>query len=251
MAYRLHEQDPDHDAVRDLTLVPFLDDGDCVAIETESGRLAVPSGRVEPGESWLLDSSLRIPLMTAGFRIQLVHPFAIDGDHVYAWVGGDRYTGRRPHVPAEWRTGTALEVAGWLSDQGDEALAGVVRDAGRSFAAQDDASYYADNLRLLEPAYLLGATPQAGSGSGSTPEEWRQNRQMVVDGIDHDGTFLDVGCANGLLMESVHEWAAERGLDVQPYGVDLGPRLVALARERLPHWADRIEVGNAIDYVPS
>ncbi len=27
-----------------------------------------------------------------------------------------------------------------------------------------------------------------------------------------DGTFLDLGCANGLLMESVQEWAGERGM---------------------------------------
>jgi 2-polyprenyl-3-methyl-5-hydroxy-6-metoxy-1,4-benzoquinol methylase len=74
---------------------------------------------------------------------------------------------------------------------------------------------------------------------------------MIVDGIDRHGTFLDAGCANGLLMESVREWAAERGHRIEPYGVDLAPGLVALARSRLPHWADRIETGNAIDYRPA
>jgi 2-polyprenyl-3-methyl-5-hydroxy-6-metoxy-1,4-benzoquinol methylase len=130
----------------------------------------------------------------------------------------------------------------------DEALADVVRDAGRSFAAQDDTSYYADNLRLLEPAYLRAETAEGGSGTSATPEVWRQNRGMIVDCLHRDGTFLDVGCANGLLMESVRAWAEGRGLDIEPYGVDLGPRLVALARTRLPQWAARIEVGNAIDY---
>jgi hypothetical protein len=52
-------------------------------------------------------------------------------------------------------------------------------------------------------------------------------------------------------MESVREWAAERGYDIEPYGVDLAPGLVALARSRLPRWADRIEVGNAIDHRPA
>lgn len=42
----------------------------------------------------------------------------------------------------------------------------VVRDAAHSFRTQSDASYYADNVRLLEPAYLRGTTPQAGSGFG-------------------------------------------------------------------------------------
>jgi hypothetical protein len=52
---------------------------------------------------------------------------------------------------------------------------------------------------------------------------------MIVDGIDSDGTFLDLGCANGPLMESVVEWAAERGHRIEPYGVDLAPGLAQLA----------------------
>ena len=48
-------------------------------------------------------------------------------------------------------------------------------------------------------------------------------------------------------MESIAAWCAERGLTIQPYGIDLAPGLVELARRRLPHWADRIWLGNAID----
>ena len=51
-------------------------------------------------------------------------------------------------------------------------------------------------------------------------------------------------------MESIQTWAAERGHIIEPYGVDLSPGLVALARRRLPSWANRIEVGNAINYNP-
>ena len=51
-------------------------------------------------------------------------------------------------------------------------------------------------------------------------------------------------------MESVARWCAERGLTVEPYGVDLAPGLVDLARRRLPWWADRIWAGNAIDWTP-
>lgn len=67
--------------------------------------------------------------------------------------------------------------------------------------------------------------------------------------IDRDGSFLDLGCANGLLMESVVLWAGERGHRIEPYGVDISPALVALARERLPQWHERIWTGNAIDWV--
>ncbi len=232
MAYRLTEHDPDPAAVHRLTFVPFLPDGRCVVLPGP----ALPSGEVRPGEHYLLDTSVRIPMDQLGFRFQRVHPFAADGDHLYLWLDGDLRV-ERPNV-----TATAEELGERLP---------VVRDAAHSFRTQSDASYYADNVRVLEPAYLRGATPQAGSGFGGDAARWRARRGMIVDGLHRPGTFLDVGCANGLLMESVREWAAERGLDIEPYGVDLAPRLVDLARERLPHWADRIEVGNAIDWVPA
>ncbi|GAB1510770.1 class I SAM-dependent methyltransferase [Actinophytocola sp. KF-1] len=232
MAYRLTEVDPEPAAVRRMTFVPFLPDGRCVALPGP----ALPAGDVRPGEHWLLDTTVRIPMDQLGFRFQRVHPFAVDGDHVYVWLDGD-LRAERPHV-----TATAEELAERLP---------VVRDAARSFRTQSDAGYYADNVRVLEPAYLRGTTPQAGSGFGGDAARWRARRGMIVDGVHRSGTFLDVGCANGLLMESVREWAAERGLVIEPYGIDLAPRLVDLARQRLPRWADRIEVGNAIDWEPA
>ena len=245
MAYRLLDGDPV--LVRRLTYVLFLPDRRCAAIPDARHGLTLPTGTVRDGEHWLLDTSLRVPLETAGFRRQRTHPFAADGDHVYAWLDGDRYTGRRPHATVDLVTGTPPEIARRLPP----ALARAVTDAAHSFAAETDDRYYADAVRLLEPAYLRGTTPQQGSGFSGDAAAWRARREEIVDGIDRDGTFLDVGCANGLLMESVRAWAAERGHRIEPYGVDLAPGLVALARRRLPRWADRIEVGNAIDYRPA
>ena len=68
--------------------------------------------------------------------------------------------------------------------------------------------------------------------------------------IEHDGTFLDVGCANGLLMEDIARWAAEDGHHIEPYGLDFSPAIADLARRRLPHWLDRIYSGNVIDWRP-
>ncbi|HEX2774604.1 MAG TPA: class I SAM-dependent methyltransferase, partial [Micromonosporaceae bacterium] len=238
-------------AGRRLTLVPFLPDGSCAAVADDQGGVRLPSGEVRPGEHWLLDAALRIPLETAGFRAQRIHPFAADGDHRYVWLDGDRYAGRRPHVRVPLVTGSAGAIADELAAAGRPREAAAIRDGHRSYANHDDASYYADAVRLLEPAYLRGRSPQAGSGFGGDAVEWRARRAMVVDGLHRDGTFLDVGCANGLLMASVVSWAPERDRHIEPYGVDLAPGLVELARRRLPHWADRIEVGNASDWRPA
>ncbi|MFI6263902.1 class I SAM-dependent methyltransferase [Micromonospora sp. NPDC051006] len=251
MPYRLCETDPARDAVGRLTVVAFLPDGSCAAVPDADGRPRLPGGSVRPGEHWLLDAGLRIPLETAGFRRQRMHPFAADGDHWYLWADGDRYAGGRPHARVALITGPAEVIAERLAAAGRAAEATAVRDGQRSYARQDDAGWYADSRRLLEPAYLRGSTPQQGSGFGGDAAAWRAGREMVVDGIDRDGSFLDLGCANGLLMESVREWAAERGHRVEPYGVDLAPGLVAAARARLPHWADRITAGNAIDWRPA
>ena len=51
-------------------------------------------------------------------------------------------------------------------------------------------------------------------------------------------------------MESIAAWGAEEGYVVEPYGLDLIETLATLARRRLPHWADRIFVGNVMDWLP-
>jgi trans-aconitate methyltransferase len=69
---------------------------------------------------------------------------------------------------------------------------------------------------------------------------------LLADAVSATGqSFLDVGCANGHLMESMAAWAG-----VEPYGLEIAPELAALARRRLPQWADRIWVGNALDWTP-
>jgi hypothetical protein len=114
----------------------------------------------------------------------------------------------------------------------------------------DQAGWHARVAALLVPAYLRGGNPRAQSGYGGDEAEWRQARSLVAEAIPRSGTFLDVGCASGLLMECVAAWCAERGLAVEPYGVDIAPELVRLACTRLPQWADRIFEGNAATWRP-
>lgn len=195
----------------------------------------------------MLDTVLRIPLETAGFRYQRFHPFGRDGDHLYAWIEGAPYRGTKPHRSVPLIFLPAQDAAERV---GVHALATAIRAAAESYRSLSEQDFHADNRRTLEPAHLRGTTPQGGSGFGGGPREWRHARHHITEAIDHDGTFLDVGCANGLLMESVAAWCAERGLNVEPYGADISPKLAELARQRLPQWADRIWVGNAADWRP-
>jgi SAM-dependent methyltransferase len=123
-------------------------------------------------------------------------------------------------------------------------------DAALERGEIDEDGWHRRNQAVLVPAYLAAATPQGGSGHSGDAARWRLARELVLDAVERDGTFLDVGCANGLLLESVVAWGRERGLALEPYGLDLSPELVALARQQLPHWHDRLYVGNARGWTP-
>ena len=114
--------------------------------------------------------------------------------------------------------------------------------------------WFEANKRLLETAYLAGEHPWQQSGFGlhsnRTGEQWEAQRRPIAYCLGRSGTFLDIGCANGYLLESVMRWAAESGISVVPYGLDFSERLVALARERLPLYAPHMFVGNAWDWIP-
>ena len=246
--WRRIDRDPSEGEVDQITFVLFLADGSCAAVENESGELSLPTGVVQSGESWLLDGALPIPLMTAGFRMQRVHPVALADRHLVVWIEGTVYRGRRPHVEVPLVIAAPEDLIARMRLQSPDA-AELMSWAWESYTSMTDEDFYADTLRIIEPFYLRATTAEEGSGQGGGPEAWRAGRIGITEGIDADGTFLDVGCANGLLMESVQEWCADKGVKVEPYGIDLAPGLVALARSRLPRWAERFWVGNAISWV--
>lgn len=114
------------------------------------------------------------------------------------------------------------------------------------------AVWFAAKKALLETAYLVSEQPWQQSGFGlhtpRTYEAWEAHRKLIADCIERPGSFLDIGCANGYLLECVLRWTAERGIAVEPYGLDLSEKLVALARQRLSTYADHLIVGNAWDW---
>ena len=102
----------------------------------------------------------------------------------------------------------------------------------------------------LEERYLQADDERGGSGFRGDAARWERARRIIVRAMDRDGTFLDVGCANGLLMASIAQWATEENLAIEPYGLEASAKLAMRARERLPQWSDRIHIGDARRWQP-
>ena len=109
---------------------------------------------------------------------------------------------------------------------------------------------YLESIRILENAYLLHDDPIKQSGFSGGRERWRAERSPLLKAIDGDGDFLDLGCANGYMVESVVGWAGERGLKLKPHGLDLNPRLLLKAMRRFPGEEHRFWVANAWNWLP-
>ena len=58
--------------------------------------------------------------------------------------------------------------------------------------------------------------------------------EPILNAIAQSGDLLDIGCVNGYLLESLLTRGQERGLEITPYGLDIGAGLIALARQCPP-----------------
>jgi SAM-dependent methyltransferase len=122
-------------------------------------------------------------------------------------------------------------------------------DTALESGAIDEAEWYRRVAAFVTPRYLAADTPWAQSGRSGDAASFEYARSLLVEAM-RPGTFLDIGCASGYLMECMHAWCACAGIACEPYGLDIAPELADLARTRLPHWHGRIYTGNAIDWQP-
>jgi SAM-dependent methyltransferase len=124
-------------------------------------------------------------------------------------------------------------------------------DAALESGAISEAQWYGRRMEATASAYLSRDNPRAQSGHGGDEARWRYTRVlMVLEAIHKDGSFLDVGCANGYLVECLQGFVEGSSLSVDFYGVDFSPNLIDLARRRLPGLADRFFVANAVSWTP-
>jgi len=102
----------------------------------------------------------------------------------------------------------------------------------------------------LSSKYLASDNVRGQSGHGGDEQRYRYTQEMILAAIDRSGTFIDVGCANGYLMESLSRWLEGGMYNLQFYGLDMSAGLIELARNRLPNWKNRFFVGNALFWTP-
>ncbi len=121
-------------------------------------------------------------------------------------------------------------------------------DAALEAGRIDEEGWHKAMAAVIEPSYLGATNPYAQAAHGGDAPTWEASRGFIAEALHRSGTFLDVGCASGILMESVRRWGAAKGLHIEPYGLDIVPSFVELARRRLPQWAGRIHVGNILTW---
>ena len=149
----------------------------------------------------------------------------------------------------------------FVATRPDESLAGHKERAWRELGVIDEAllrgeidddGWHERVLAIVEPAYLAARDAAGPVGpqrrrrpAGSTPAGCCWTRCPTAADV------LDVGCANGLLMESLggvgrrgRPHPSRRTASRSPPGWPTWPA------QRLPHWADRIWTGNAMTWVP-
>ncbi len=109
---------------------------------------------------------------------------------------------------------------------------------------------FLQELGALEASYLKETDPIRQSGFSGGAKRWRAEREPILDAVESDGDLLDIGCANGYLLECLLRWGRERGLNLTPHGLDQGAQLVELARQRLSGYEGNIHTGNAWGWRP-
>ena len=111
------------------------------------------------------------------------------------------------------------------------------RDLWRRLPKDTPRGRYFEALREAVTEFYLAdpSNPYQQAGRSSGAERWQETRGCFMEALHHDGDFMDIGCANGLLLETLISWAAEIGIRVRPHGLDFVPELIELARNRFPN----------------
>jgi SAM-dependent methyltransferase len=104
--------------------------------------------------------------------------------------------------------------------------------------------------RAIEAMQLKAPDEYGQSAFQGDAGRWEALRRPCVAAVDRSGSYFDIGCANGLLLESALNWAAQSGHRLDPYGLDHSEALAQMARTRLGVGEDQIFVGDCSTWDP-
>lgn len=111
-------------------------------------------------------------------------------------------------------------------------------------------AYCSAETETVYDTFMESDEPWQQSGFSGPEDRWVACRKPIADCVTKSGSFLDIGCANGYLLECLLNWTAERRVQIVPYGIDISEQLVAAARKRLPDYASNIHIGNCFTWNP-
>lgn len=101
----------------------------------------------------------------------------------------------------------------------------------RLAVSEDELQGWFNEVRSrLERSYLAAETPWEQSGLSGSFEDWTRLRIPICECVEASGRFLDIGCANGFLLECLLDWTIRKEVAIEPYGLDYSRELVELAR---------------------
>ncbi|MFW5720338.1 MAG: hypothetical protein ACOCXT_04905 [Candidatus Dojkabacteria bacterium] len=90
------------------------------------------------------------------------------------------------------------------------------------------------NLQTI-PTEIIEGSEVYGVGY----EEWEAGRIFIASEIDKDGTILDIGCANGLLLVCLEAWS---GKSLDKYGIDTNGDLIIQGKEFFPDLKNNLKI---------
>ena len=121
--------------------------------------------------------------------------------------------------------------------------------AFENYEISEEELYEIQNVYFTK-CYLAHDNPRGQSGHGGDAFHYMYSHLPIIHAVTKNGTFCDIGCANGHLLEMVHKWVSGIGFDLQMFGVDISEGLIELAQRRLPHWRNNFYVGNSHYWKP-
>ncbi|MCW6160448.1 MAG: class I SAM-dependent methyltransferase [Candidatus Micrarchaeales archaeon] len=91
--------------------------------------------------------------------------------------------------------------------------------------------YSPEFKQLIQNEELVKSFLTGSHVTGFDFKLWEKRRSFIADAIKKDGTILDIGCANGLLLRSLQEWSEHR---LVPFGIDIEPKSIEKAKALFP-----------------